>query len=249
MAEVLSSIISTKHWVKHCEKKPIVHELNEKNIAKRRERAGGLLELISGDNLKKVITTDEKWFTFRGGKGQRKVQYADRGQTRDQLNLYEEDNKKTIGVMVWAGICWEGKTTLQFVKPGAKINSTYYCEEIITKFLNKDAKRLYPNGDYLFQQDGATSHTSRVTTSFLRSHMNFISKDQWPPKSCDLAPMDYSIWSWMQREVAKEFSDMSSFKKAILRVWSRLPLAIIRTTLESWPKRVKAMMKNKGRHI
>jgi hypothetical protein len=41
-------------------------------------------------------------------------------------------------------------------------------------------RRLYPGNDYILQQDGATSHTSRVTQEHLREETTeFIKKYEW----------------------------------------------------------------------
>ena len=53
--------------------------------------------------------------------------------------------------------------------------------------------------DIWFQQDGATCHTANVTTDLLRTVFeNRIiirnSNVNWPPRSCDLTPLDYFLW-------------------------------------------------------
>ena len=54
-----------------------------------------------------------------------------------------------------------------------------------------------------FQQDGATCHTTRVIMDLLRSEFgaHFISRSgplNWSRKSCDLMPLDYSLWSYVK---------------------------------------------------
>ncbi|GFS19410.1 transposase [Elysia marginata] len=54
--------------------------------------------------------------------------------------------------------------------------------------------KLYPQGEFILQQDGATSHTSRATRKFLIDQgVDLIAKDDWPPESPDLNPVDYAI--------------------------------------------------------
>ena len=61
---------------------------------------------------------------------------------------------------------------------------------------------LYPKieeddiDDILFQQGGATCHTAKVTIDLLRTvfenrviYRNFDA--DWPPRSCDLTPLDF----------------------------------------------------------
>ena len=53
--------------------------------------------------------------------------------------------------------------------------------------------------DIWFQQDGATCHTANVTIDLLRTvfENRIISRNSdvnWPPRSCDLTPLDYFLW-------------------------------------------------------
>ncbi|GFS80484.1 uncharacterized protein TNCV_3448811 [Trichonephila clavipes] len=50
-----------------------------------------------------------------------------------------------------------------------------------------------------FQQDGATCHTARATIDLLKDTFGdrLISRFgpvNWPPRSCDLTPLDYFLW-------------------------------------------------------
>ena len=60
--------------------------------------------------------------------------------------------------------------------------------------------------DMWYQQDGATCHTARITMDLLRGEFgeHFISRSgpvNWPPRSCDLAPLDYFLWSFVKAHV------------------------------------------------
>ena len=53
--------------------------------------------------------------------------------------------------------------------------------------------------DIWFQQGRATCHTANVTIDVLRTvfENRIISRnsdDNWPPRSCDLTPLDYFLW-------------------------------------------------------
>ena len=87
-------------------------------------------------------------------------------------------------------IIWEMFFTL-----GAKINSAYYCNEILSQLL-PEMEQL-SNGDYIFQQGGACSHTPKVTLAYLEEHCcKFLKPDFWPPNSPNLNPCNYAICSW-----------------------------------------------------
>ena len=68
---------------------------------------------------------------------------------------------------MWGGISYNGKTRLRFIKPGVKINAAEYQKKILAPFLAKDVPKLYSDGDFIFQQDSAPSHSARSTIKFL----------------------------------------------------------------------------------
>ena len=54
--------------------------------------------------------------------------------------------------------------------------------------------------DWTYQQDGARPHIHRLSQKkWCTDHFpSFISKDQWPPKSSNLCPLDYSLWNELE---------------------------------------------------
>ena len=70
--------------------------------------------------------------------------------------------------------------------------------------------------DISFQQDGATCYTdkynipytqSNVTIDFLRTvfENRIMSRNfdvSWPPRSCDLTPLDYFLWGAVKNKLA-----------------------------------------------
>ena len=91
-----------------------------------------------------------------------------------------------------------------------------------------DCRRLYPENDFIFQQDGAPSHTSNATQSHLEQVVpHFIKKDQWPPQSPDLNLMDYTIWDPLSEKVYKgrthKFTE-NELKEKIREKWEEITL-------------------------
>ncbi|GFX04233.1 hypothetical protein TNCV_3973821 [Trichonephila clavipes] len=59
------------------------------------------------------------------------------------------------------------------------------------------------NNNHNFQQDGATYHTDRATIDLLKDTFGdrLISRFgpvNWPPRSCDLTPLDYFLWGYVK---------------------------------------------------
>ncbi|GFU96383.1 uncharacterized protein TNCV_89591 [Trichonephila clavipes] len=67
----------------------------------------------------------------------------------------------------------------------------------IPELNNHDVQELW------FQQDGATCHTARATIDLLKDTFGdrLISRFgpvNWPPRSCDLTPLDYFLWDYVK---------------------------------------------------
>ncbi|GFT01013.1 uncharacterized protein TNCV_4054151 [Trichonephila clavipes] len=67
----------------------------------------------------------------------------------------------------------------------------------IPELNNHDVQELW------FQQDGATCHTACATIDLLKDTFgdHLISRFgpvNWPPRSCDLTPLDYFLWGYVK---------------------------------------------------
>ncbi|GFS56293.1 hypothetical protein TNCV_2769541 [Trichonephila clavipes] len=67
----------------------------------------------------------------------------------------------------------------------------------IPELNNHDVQELW------FQQDGATCHTARSTIYLLKDAFGdrLISRFgpvNWPPRSCELTPLDYFLWGYVK---------------------------------------------------
>ena len=66
--------------------------------------------------------------------------------------------------MVSVAVSKLGKTDLVFVQPGAKVNSLYYCENVLEQSLLSAIRRI-SNNDFVVQQDTAPAHRSHHTVA------------------------------------------------------------------------------------
>ena len=105
-------------------------------------------------------------------------------------------------VMVWAVVTATRRSPLLFVPTGMKLNSEWYVSDILEGFLLPWAKQHFKNELSTLQQDSAPSHGSKFTQLWiLRKISSFINKEGWPVQSLDLNPLDYSIWSILEKRV------------------------------------------------
>jgi len=101
---------------------------------------------------------------------------------------------QSVRPMVSVAVLKLGKTDLVFVQPGAKMNSVYYCENVLEQGL-LPAIRHISNNDFVFKQDGAPC-TPFTTVICLHSNVpEFIEPENWPPNSPDFNPANYSVWT------------------------------------------------------
>lgn len=248
----VSKIIKLAHFT--LRRKIKVHKLTPSNAEKRHQRARRLYRQLANSRYKNFITTDESWFYLDGTEGKRKVCYIKKTDPNYERMIIQQDSSRPKGFMVWAGISSHGKTSLRFVKPGAKINSDDYINNILKPFLSRDVPRLFPNNQktkMIFHQDSALSHVSKKTIAFLNaSKINYVKPEEWMPKSPDAAPMDYSIWGYLKQRLNKQkIENLGELKKKLLYQWKKMHQTYIDKVLACWPKRVFLILKAHGFHI
>ena len=151
--------------------------------------------------LDKIIFSDEKLFTIEEATNKQNDRIlAPTSSSITEKHLYVKRTQKPQSVMVWAGISTKGRNPLVFVPVGAKINSSTYQKLILEPVAKDLSKTMFNKEPFLFQQDGAPAHTSNISQNWLRENIpDFITKEDWPPSSPDLNPMDFSIWSILEK--------------------------------------------------
>ena len=75
----------------------------------------------------------------------------------DVLTIYRHHTPASV--MVWVAVSKTWKSPLIVVKQGIKVNTNVYIDEILAPAL-RDMKKYFKNEDFIFQQDGGSSHTS-----------------------------------------------------------------------------------------
>ena len=67
------------------------------------------------------------------------------------------------------------------------------------------------------QQDGATARTAKMVQAWCKDNFkSFYSNELWPPSSPDLNPMDFGIWSILERKAcAVSHSNVEKLKKKL----------------------------------
>ena len=137
--------------------------------------------------------------------------------------------------MVWAAISENWRSSLIFVKQDCKVNIKSCIEDILTPAL-VEMKEYFKNDQFIFQQDGAPSHTSKKNQEWCRSHFpRFWSKEMWPPSSPDLNPIDFSVWSILEKNACSmPHKNVESLKKSLIREWANILQEFFCATVKSF---------------
>ena len=130
------------------------------------------------------------------------------------------------------------------------MNTNAYIETILTPALQA-AKKHFKDKSFIFQQDGAPSHTSKKTQKWCQDHFpGFWSKEVWPPSSPDLNPMDFCVWSLLEAD-ACAFSHVSvvALKSSLEKAWVKTPQETLRKAAEGFCGRLECAIQARGEHI
>ncbi|GFV46419.1 transposable element Tc3 transposase [Trichonephila clavipes] len=103
-----------------------------------------------------------------------------------------------------------------------------------------------------FQQDGATCHTARATIYLLKDTFGdrLISRFgpvNWPPRSCDLTPLDYFLWGYVKSLVcADRPQTLDPLEDNIRRVIADIRPQMLEKVIENWTSRLDYIRASRG---
>ncbi|GFX72767.1 uncharacterized protein TNCV_4063621 [Trichonephila clavipes] len=103
-----------------------------------------------------------------------------------------------------------------------------------------------------FQQDGATCHTARSTIDLLKDTLGdrLISRFgplNWPPRSCDLTPLDYFLWGYVESLVyADKPQTLDHVEDNIRRVIADIRPQVLEKVIENWTSRLDYIRASRG---
>ncbi|GFV47230.1 DUF4817 domain-containing protein [Trichonephila clavipes] len=119
----------------------------------------------------------------------------------------------------------------------------------IPELNNHDVQELW------FQQDGATCHTARATIDLLKDPFGdrLISRFgpvNWPPRSCDLPPLDYFPWGYVKSLVyADKPQTLDHLEDNIRRVIADIRPQMLEKVIENWTSRLDYIRVSHGSHM
>ncbi|GFU54196.1 uncharacterized protein TNCV_3618531 [Trichonephila clavipes] len=113
----------------------------------------------------------------------------------------------------------------------------------------------YEETELWFQQDGATCHTARATIVLLKDTFGdrLISRFgpvNWPPRSCDLTPLDYFLWGYVKSLVyVYKPQTLDHLEDNIRRVIADIRPQMLEKVIENWTPRLDYILASRGSHM
>ncbi|GFV65683.1 transposable element Tc1 transposase [Trichonephila clavipes] len=100
----------------------------------------------------------------------------------------------------------------------------------------------------VFQQDNARPHVAKTVKSYLDSQQ--VQLLPWPAYSPDMSPIEHE-WDIVGRRIARDLRPVASTDELWLRIqtiWNTLPQTDIKNVFNSMPRRVAALIAERGGH-
>ncbi|GFV15212.1 putative transposable element [Trichonephila clavipes] len=158
--------------------------------------------------------------------------------------------KLTVWYTLWAG----GIIGPYFFKNdeghNVTVNGDRYRAMITNFFIpelnNHDVQELW------FQQDGATCHTARATIDLLKGTFGdrLISRFgpvNWPPRSCDLTPLDYFLWGYVKSLVyADKPQTLDHLEDNVHCVIADIRPQMLEKVIQNWTSRLDYIRASRG---
>ncbi|GFX03943.1 uncharacterized protein TNCV_4678481 [Trichonephila clavipes] len=111
----------------------------------------------------------------------------------------------------------------------------------IPELNNHDVQELW------FQQDGATCHTARATIDLLKDTFGAVN---WPPRSCDLTPLDYFLWGYVKSLVyADKPQTLDHLEDNIRLVIADIRPQMLEKVIENWTSRLDYIGASRKSHM
>lgn len=233
----------------------LTQELKERDHLQRRNFVNWVLEHRAVDNhfARKIIFSDEAHFTLHGhvNKHNCRIWGAENPRVIQEQPLHAQ--KVTVWCAFWSG----GVIGAHFFEDGAgntvTVNAQRY-QEMLLNFLWPRLDEIDINNLY-FQHDGATSHTTRENIALLRTRFpgRTISRNgdiNWPPRSCDLTPLDFFLWGHLKERVyGNNPQTLDDLKNNIRQAIREIDLAVCQKVIDNFDVRIDACQRSRGGHL
>lgn len=191
----------------------------------------------------RVVWSDETKVNLFDSDGRR---YIRRRVGEDLLDKHLVPTVKHGGgsLMLWGCMSAAGVGELVFISD--TLNAVKY-QEILEEKMIPSARRLV-GPDYLFQSDNDPKHKAKSTLAFLKRRGIKV-LGSWPSQSPDLNPIE-NCWRVLKEAVRRRSpKNLEELKVVCREEWNKISPEYCKKLVDSMPKRLTAVIANKGGHI
>ncbi len=144
-------------------------------------------------------------------------------------------------IMLWG--CFSAAGTGRLVAIEGKMNAAKY-RDILDENLLQSAQDLRLGRRFTFQQDNDPKHTAKITKEWL--HNNSVTVLEWLSQSPDLNPIEH-LWRDLKMAVHQRLpSNLTELERICKEEWQRIPKSRCEKLVASFPKRLMAVLNQKG---
>ena len=185
--------------------------------------------------------------------------------SRDEAGdkLEAEEEKYSASVMIWGGVCAQGLVPSdapifvcdlyeEYEPPHPKtINGVMYAD-LIREKASRAARRIYPAGNAIFQDDGATIHRCPAALAAVNDCFRYrVDPALQAPKMADFWPIE-NVWGILKQKISqKESKNLKQLRTNIVTAWREINADkdLCRRMMVSLPKRAAAIVRKNGSQI
>ena len=127
---------------------------------------------------------------------------------------------------------------------GPRAGLVKVLEKVVVPWMNEVAG----GRPYVFQQDSAPAHASKMTQAWLLNNVpNHWSPDLWPPNSPDLNPLDHFMWGVLETKTNNRFHpNMDSIRQSVIEEFSLLERDLVIKACKVFRTRIEQVIALNG---
>uniref|UniRef100_A0A9J8C0K3 Transposase n=1 Tax=Cyprinus carpio carpio TaxID=630221 RepID=A0A9J8C0K3_CYPCA len=191
----------------------------------------------------KILWSDETKIepSFNLGLNSKRYVWRKPGTAHHLSNTVPKVKHGGSSIMLWG--CFSAAGTGRLVAIKGKMNAAKY-RDILDENLLQSAQDLRLGRKFTFQQDNGPKHTAKITKE--RLHNNSVTVLEWPSQSPDLNPIEH-LWRDLKMAVHQSLrSNLTELERICKEEWQRIPKSRCEKLVASFPKRLMAVLDQKG---
>ncbi len=199
------------------------------------------------DDWKRVMFSDESIISRVGSFG-RKYYYSNQEHNRLQPHQVRPMQQGGGGkMMVWGCITYFGAGDLCSIN--GTLDSEFYLTILNDYVFNSFVWYGMDPAESFFQQDNSRVHTSNLMQQWFDEQVFTVL--EWPSNSPDLNIIEH-VWAFIKRRLygyERALQNIQELWDRVQDIWTNLPLAFLQGLYESMPRRIRALLRNRGGNI